>query len=49
MPSTKTLCMMYAIPEVVNNENVKALPDEVLSVIREKVKDWKDDKGDIKN
>ncbi len=44
-PSTKTVAAMYVVPKVVNNENVQKLPDEMLQLFRESVKDMMPKKG----
>ena len=42
IPSGKTLAAMYAIPAILNNENVKALPDDVLSFVRRLMREYTD-------
>ena len=42
IPSGKTLAAMYAIPAILNNENVKALPDDVLFFVRKLMREYTD-------
>lgn len=44
-PSTKTVAAMYVVPKVVNNENAQKLPDEMLQLFRESIKDMMPKKG----
>lgn len=43
IPSSKTLAAMYVIPPIVNNESVQELPAEILSFVKEYLKDLKDE------
>ena len=43
IPSTKTLAAMYVIPPIVNSESVQELPAEILSFVKEYLKDMKDE------
>ena len=43
VPSTKTLAAMYVIPPIVNNQSVQELPAEILSFVKEYLKDMKDE------
>lgn len=43
IPSTKTLAAMYVIPPIVNNESVQELPAEILSFVKEYLKELKDE------
>lgn len=42
VPSSKTVAAMYAVPAILNNENVKALPDDVLAFIRKLIREYTD-------
>ncbi len=44
-PSSKTVAAMYVVPKIVNNENVQKLPDEMLQLFRESIKDMMPKKG----
>lgn len=44
-PSTKTVAAMYVVPKIVNNENVQKLPDEMLQLFHESIKDMMPKKG----
>lgn len=39
MPSSKTIAAMYAVPAVVNNEQVQQLPEEILMFVRDFLKE----------
>ena len=39
IPNSKTIAAMYAIPAVVNNEQVQQLPEEILTFVRDFLKE----------
>jgi hypothetical protein len=39
IPSSKTIAAMYAVPAVVNNEQVQQLPEEILMFVRDFLKE----------
>lgn len=39
IPSSKTIAAMYAVPAVVNNEQVQQLPKEILMFVRDFLKE----------
>lgn len=41
IPSTKTMTAMYLIPPIANNQSVQELPAEILSFVKEYLKDGK--------
>ena len=45
IPSSKTVAAMYIVPKIVNNENAQKLPDEMLQLFRESIKDMLPEKG----
>lgn len=45
IPSSKTVAAMYVVPKIVNNENVQKIPDEMLQLFRESIKDMTPRKG----
>lgn len=44
IPSSKTCALMYAVPAITQNENFKALPDDIAVFLRRIMREW--DKGD---
>ena len=40
VPSTKTLMLMYSIPAITQNENFKALPNDVATFLRKIINDY---------
>ena len=40
VPSTKTLMLMYSIPSITQNENFKALPNDVAAFLRKVINDY---------
>lgn len=43
IPSTKEICAIYLIPKVVNNEEVKKIPDNLLKLLNAKCEAWIND------
>lgn len=39
IPNSKTIAAMYAVPAVVNNEQVQQLPEEILMFVRDFLKE----------
>ena len=39
IPDSKTIAAMYAVPAVVNNEQVQQLPEEILTFVRDFLKE----------
>ena len=39
IPSSKTIAAMYTVPAVVNNEQVQQLPEEILTFVRDFLKE----------
>jgi len=39
-PSTKQMCSIYLIPQIVNNERVQNIGDKSLTVIENKFEEW---------
>ena len=39
IPSSKTIAAMYTVPAVVNNEQIQQLPEEILTFVREFLKE----------
>jgi hypothetical protein len=43
VPSTKDVAVIYVLPKIINNENVKALPNEAVLLLRNKMQEWMKD------
>jgi hypothetical protein len=43
IPSPKQIAAIYLIPKIVNNEDVKNVPDKVLRLMNEKLDQWIED------
>ena len=39
IPNSKTIAAMYTVPAVINNEQVQQLPEEILTFVREFLKE----------
>lgn len=39
MPTTKQVAMIYIIPKIINNEQIKELPDNMLNLFNESIKE----------
>ena len=40
LPTTKQAIVIYALPKIANNEQVKELPSNAVKLINEKMKQW---------
>jgi len=40
IPNTKEIAAIYLIPKIVNNEEVKAVPDNALKLLNLKMEEW---------
>ena len=45
LPSTKEFVAIYAIPAIVNNEDVQEIPQNTAKFINDKLKEWMDEVG----
>lgn len=43
LPSTKEAIAIYALPKIVNNEQVQQIPENAVNLINEQMKAWLDD------
>jgi hypothetical protein len=43
VPSTKDVAVIYVLPKIINNENMKALPNEAVLLLRNKMQEWMKD------
>lgn len=43
IPSTKTVAAMCVLPAIVNNENVQALPNDILEFVRSLIQEYTSD------
>lgn len=40
IPSTKQMCAILVVPHIVNNEDAKAIPQEMLQLFRKQMGEW---------
>ena len=45
-PTQKEMAAIYLLPKIVNNEQVRELPSNVLTLMNKKLEEWIDDLGE---
>lgn len=45
IPDTKSAIAIWAVPKVVNNEQVQQIPENALNLVNAKLKEWVDEVG----
>ena len=48
LPSSKTAVAMWGVPKIVNNEDVREIPQNTAKLINEKLKSWMEDNLEAK-
>jgi hypothetical protein len=43
VPNMKEAAVIYLVPKIMNNENIKEMPNNFAEMLNEKIKEWTDD------